>query len=930
MAKKKTKGNIVLTARDLLDGYVANTYDYNIYNLTPLQMAKAEEKDEDWKKWNLDWFERAGINQLSKQQNPILKNYNLANGVLDQNDYIIGDGNEYSDMISLISTENSSNLPIKFYPIIPNIVNVLCGEFSKRDSRIIAKAVDETSINEAYEEKKKLLTQILVSNAEQKILEQYQSMGIDLNELDPDQQQQFQQDLDTARQIAEAETKFKSYRGIAEQWANHILQLDNDRFDMYQKEYHGFRDMLVSDREFWHVQVMEDDYKVELWEPWNVFYHKSPDVQYTSEGNYIGRIKLMSIPDIIDIYGSKMTEDQLLQLKNHYRTLNTFPLVTDGMRDQENWYTNYSKPYPQNYTNVTWQKYMDGQVATMLDGKKPDSPVSNMTWYDLNRRGQYIEMDVNGPGMVRVTEVYWKSQKRVGHLTRIDKNGILTQVVVDEGYRCTEDPIYDTSLNKCKSKDNLISGEHIDWIWINEVRWGVKMNSSLASYYTRNYSDFEPIYISGDPLPFQFRSQSNIYGCRLPVEGRIFSDRGSYSRSLVDQMKPNQINYNIVNNQIVEMLADEIGNVVVLDQNMIPRNSLKGQWGKYNFPMFHQVMKDYQVAAIDPSPMNTGTATNFAHFQAVDLTKTNQIMSRLQLAEFFKNEAYAVVGITPQRLGSVTASETATGTQQAVNNSYAQTEVYFDQHMNHLMPRVRQLMLDAAQFITSTKPQARLNYLNSNEENIFFQIEGADLLLRDFKIYAKSTANVKALVERLQQLAMQNNTAGGSMLEIAQMISIQSPAEIMAKLREFEDRRQQEIEAQRQHEMQMQQQAFQQQQEIEREIQEHDDYWKGREIDKEIYIAQIKAMGFGQNQDLDGNGVADVLETEKFLHQQGIDAQAQFTKDREFAFKAQQEAFKANEREKDRQLQREEMASREKLEKERIKVQRMQKKKASK
>lgn len=104
---------------------------------------------------------------------------------------------------------------------------------------------------------------------------------------------------------------------------------------------------------------------------------------------------------------------------------------------------------------------------------------------------------------------------------------------------------------------------------------GVKINSSLSTYYTRNFSDFEPIYISGDPIPFQFKGKNNLYGCKLPVEGKIFSERNTRSSSLVDKMKPHQINYNIVNNQIVEMLADEIGNVMVFDQNMIPRKFIK-------------------------------------------------------------------------------------------------------------------------------------------------------------------------------------------------------------------------------------------------------------------------------------------------------------------------------------------------------------------
>jgi hypothetical protein len=40
---------------------------------------------------------------------------------------------------------------------------------------------------------------------------------------------------------------------------------------MYQKEIDGFRDLLVVDREFWHVRVKEDDYEVELWNPINMY-----------------------------------------------------------------------------------------------------------------------------------------------------------------------------------------------------------------------------------------------------------------------------------------------------------------------------------------------------------------------------------------------------------------------------------------------------------------------------------------------------------------------------------------------------------------------------------------------------------------------------------------------------------------------------------
>lgn len=910
---KIKKDAVIITARDMLNGYVANNKDYNMYTMTPLQMLPKDEKDEDWKKWNLDWLERSGIRQLGHEARRLRKNYDLANGILDKSDYLIGPENDMSDMISTIAMENSNNLPIKFYPIIPNIVNVLLGEFSKRDQRMIVKAVDETSINEAYEYKLKLVTDILVQNAVAKKQKQLQEMGL-MDAKDPESQKKVQDELSQAQALAEAETKFKSFRGIAEQWANHIIQLDNDRFEMYQKESDAFRDMLVCDREFWHIRVKENDYDIELWNPINTFYHKSPDVYYISDGNYVGNIKIMSVPDVIDMYGSQMTEEQILDLKNHYRSLNNFPLVADAHRSQENWYTDFSKPYPKSQTNVTWQKYLDGQVAKTMNGQ------GGFAWHDLQGAARAsLEFDIQGPGMVRVAEAYWKSQKRVGHLTWKKRDGTMIQDTIDEEYEVTEQPIYNTSLLKNKSKDNLVYGEHIDWIWINEVRWGVKINSSLSTYYTRNYSDFEPIYIGGDPIPFQFKGRNNLYGCKLPVEGKIFSERNTHSSSIVDKMKPNQINYNIVNNQIVEMLADEIGNVLVLDQNMIPRNSMKGQWGPYNFPMFHQVMKDYQLAAIDPSIRNTENATNFSHFQTVDMTKTNQIMTRLELARHFKDEAYSLVGITPQRLGSIAASETATGTTQAVNNSYAQTEPLFDQHMNHLMPRVRQMMVEAAQFICSSKKQNRLNYLNSDEENVFFDIQGDDLLLRDIHVYAKSTANVKALRDKLEALATQATSAGGSLVELAEVFTTQSPAEIISKLREAEDKRNQMIQGQQDHEAQIIEQKQQFEAEQEQKMMDNENYWKDRLIQKDIYIAEIKALGYAKNNDINANEIPDALEVDKFLHMQGMDSQDILLKQAEMSLKQTKMNMDMQLKEKQIKEQEKQRISREKIEKMKLK-----------
>lgn len=857
MAKTKKATGVVLTARQLLQGYTTDVDRRFLWNTMPYQMLSMEEKDEDWRKWNMDWLEYIGLRQVLNENKRFVKNYHLANGVIDRTDYFVDRDNrkDTDDLIDIITTETGNPFSLKFYPIIPNVINVLTGEFSKRDNRIIVKAVDEFSQNEAMQAKLDQVTQILVQNAQQQIQQQNLMNGGSISQDQLSQQSQVQQ------QLIQTEMKFKTYRSIPEVWAQHMIEYDDQRFKMYELESWAFRDSLVCDREFWHVDVKEDNYNVELWNPVYTFYHKSPDVYYIADANFAGRIRLNSVPDVIDSYGYMMTEDQLENLKQAQSiAIRHGNVVDDANRWDTTQYWDASKPYDQQQPNsVHFEQYVG------MRNMRED--IEGLDW---NRLASLNTGIVANQSLVRVTEAYWRSQRKVGHLTRIKEDGTVVQEIVDETYKVTFKPVYDKSIVNKQSKDNLAYGEHIDWIWINEVWKGVKIGPNNTTYYQARGFGFEPIYCKIEALPFQFKGQDSLYGCKLPVEGRIFSERNSVSSSLVDKMKSHQIGFNIVNNQVMDFLADEVGKVVLIDQNMIPKNSLEGSWGRYNFPKFYQVMKDYQIAAVDSSMQNLESpGTNFSHFQEVDLSKTDQILARLKLAEYFKTAAYEVVGITPQRLGEVQASESATGTQQAVNNSYTQTEVYFDQHMNHLMPRVRQMMLNAAQFINATKPESPLTYLNKKEETVWFQNEGYKLLLADYQIYAMSRADVKQTLEKLRQVAMENNTAGGSLYDIAQVITSNSPAEIIQKLREAEDKRQQQTQAEQDQESQLQQQQQQFEQQMQDKQMQHDDYWEERKIQRDIYVAEIKATGQAKDNDINSDNIPDALEVEKFLSDQG-------------------------------------------------------------
>jgi len=103
----------------------------------PIQFIPRSKKDNDWTAWNLDWLEWKGLQHVRRNARRLMKNYKLAKGIIDKGDYIIEEDNEYADLIEVLTKEDASALELKFYPIIPNVVNVLTNEFSKRSSKIM-------------------------------------------------------------------------------------------------------------------------------------------------------------------------------------------------------------------------------------------------------------------------------------------------------------------------------------------------------------------------------------------------------------------------------------------------------------------------------------------------------------------------------------------------------------------------------------------------------------------------------------------------------------------------------------------------------------------------------------------------------------------------------------------------------------------------
>jgi len=278
-------------------------------------------------------------------------------------------------------------------------------------------------------------------------------------------------------------------------------------------------------------------------------------------------------------------------------------------------------------------------------------------------------------------------------------------------------------------------------------------------------------------------------------------------------------------------------------------------------------MKNFQMLPLDTSITNTENALNFQHFQKLDLSQTERLMSRISLANHFKQQAYEVIGVNPQRMGQQLSQTTATGVEQALQASYAQTEVFFIQHCDYLMPRVHQMRTDLAQYYNSTKPSARLTYTTSADEKVNFEVNGTDLLMRDLNIYCSTTANHRSVLEQLKQMAIQNNTTGASIYDLGRIVQSDSIAELNHVLKASEDKQSSQKQQELQQQQQMQQQQLESMQQTEKMKLDAQAMEKEKDRQRDILVAEIKSAGYGSMADVNKNQLSDYTDAMKEIRQ---------------------------------------------------------------
>lgn len=847
---------------------MSNNNDFQYFNgigngspkTIPVQTLPQKKKTKEWEKATMDALEREGIEQLHR------------NIVFRESRKMI----EGEFTYQAVDMESPMNLPwfdkevrkmrqdhhiptyLKHFDFIGIIVNAIVGIYKPMDNRYRVESQDEYSTNEWIRQKTEGLHKYAQAYFEQEINRMLLNNGVDPYKNDfqsEEEQQAYQQQLsETVRKYTPIEIEknlSKNFKVLATEWAQNTLTADSKKFELEDKDSENLIDYILTGRFFRHYRVGYDNYSIESWMPEETFFDQSITSKYPQDGEYIGKITSMNVSQVLSTYGHLMNVKQLELIGNYWSQDTKY-----GGNTESSGGTFLDNIFPQRRA-IPFHNYFDHEINLQMEsalgipmGEKlvagADGTLVKKDVY-LPRQendfagsfhsgfhSRYLRDDIDVRlDTIRVTEVYWRSQKRIGILIYENSLGSLSiEEVTDDLFddflkeneiknlrKITLDDLQ-TALRGYDSGDTTALDEYVNtltYTYVPEVWHGIKIKGNASTIK-------DDIYLKVRPLDYQIKGESNYFDVRLPVSGII-------TNGLIKKILPFQQLHNIAMNQITELLEKELGVFFSFDVNALP-SEYQDETTEESVYRIRDLIKDSALMPLDPSKQNTSNnVSNPNIFQKQEIVYATQVQYRWQLAQQYKQEAFGILGITPQILGAPSTYETAEGVKQGAQATYSLLTPLIEK-FNTAKNKGMEVHLAVAQYCETNGKSTSVIMRKGDGEQSFLNIlkEDPELFpLRRLSILPITSSKDAKAVEMIRSIVMNDNTFEKDLGDIIEIMTNPVVVEIQQAAYDMRDRKQKAMQEDR---------AFQSEQ-LDKQLAAEDKQLKD-ERDKDLQIQAMK------------------------------------------------------------------------------------------
>lgn len=490
---------------------------------------------------------------------------------------------------------------------------------------------------------------------------------------------------------------------------------------------------------------------------------------------------------------------------------------------------------------------------------------------------------------INVWHCCWKSFKKIGFVTIINpETGMEEEYEVDESYKET--------------------GMEVDvtWTWIIECWEGYRIG--------------EDLYIGIQPLDYQHVSADNLNSQKLPYTGVIYNNTNSSPRSLVSMMKPLQYMYIVLWYRLELAMARDKGRVPVIDVTQIPKSMGidVNKWMHYLGALGVAFINPYEEGWDIPG-REGGKPSSYNQFTSLDLTMANTIDQYINLMDKIESMVSEISGVSKQREGAIASNELVGNVERSVVQSAHITEPLFWVH-NQVKREALTMLLDTSK-VAWKDNKTSLHYILDDATRAFLTLSD-DFFYEDMDVFVDDTTKNQQQIEALKALmqpAMQN---GASLLDIAEIITMDNVNMIKNRLEEIEQKRMEQQQAMEQAQAEREQQMIQMQNEIKEEelmIREAEMDLEKYKIDSDnatkITVAQLNAYRGVEDMDQNDNGIPDPIEIASQALEERKQASEEASKQFEFNARLREQSMKKEIEDKKIALEKEKLQAQQRLQK---------------
>ncbi|MGL4632052.1 MAG: hypothetical protein ACRCVT_12685, partial [Leadbetterella sp.] len=377
--------------------------------LTKFILTDSEKYDDDKKglKDIFNYYLSIGESQVFDKDEAHRKLYNLSYGIINNEDYV-DDVRPFEQRIGVGYSEIQPNL--KFFPIIPNLVQGILNENDKRYGDYKCVAVNPEATNEIIEKLNEDLRNALVQSVTNLFLAENEGEEPAVME-------------EKMKLLMESEKiqRFYSveYRNEFEKWCNAMMGLEDNMFAIKNIERKVLEQIIVTETPVVHVEYLDGKYYPEVLSEKDCFYLKSPKCDDLSDSMMFGWFTYENLSTILNKYAGLMTDEDVEKVEQY-----TSKFYGNGfVINNEKQYLGDSRS--RGYEEST-QNFLNFQALDRNSSAKKDFKDRGATDSDL----------------CKVATIYFMLPRKKGYLTYKNNGKVIYKDIVDEYFEVTIKPIY--------------------------------------------------------------------------------------------------------------------------------------------------------------------------------------------------------------------------------------------------------------------------------------------------------------------------------------------------------------------------------------------------------------------------------------------------------------------------------------------------------